>query len=713
MDFFATAPKGLERALADELRSLGLTSAESTRGGVRLSGSLEVGYRACLGSRLANRVLLSLASFPAPDPEALYQGVRSINWSEHLRAEQTLAVDFASSHSQITHTHFGALKVKDAVVDQFRDKTGQRPNVSTEHPDVQINAHVHDDLATIYLDLSGDSLHRRGYREEGARAPLKENLAAALLWLADWPRIAKAGGAFLDPMCGSGTLPIEAALMASDTAPGLFRTYWGFLGWKQHDAALWTKLVEQARSAVRREGLPPIWGSDEDVRVLRAARTNLDQAGLRDLVRIEHRSLKDVVPPEGLSGTPRGLFMVNPPYGERLGERNSWAPLYTELGNVLRDRFEHWQAGLFTGNKELVENVGLKPQSTHALFNGPIECQLYVYPILPKLNRSAPVQAGPAGLKWGAAQRAEAFGNRLKKNLRHLRKWAKRENVTCFRAYDKDLPEYAVAVDLYEGWVHVQEYAPPSTVEPQKARNRLLDLLATLPEICEVPPERIALKTRERQKGHAQYEKQASTGTMHEVHEGGHTFLVNLTDYLDTGLFLDHRMTRALLGTLSRGKRFLNLFCYTATATVYAAKGGATRSTSVDMSNTYLDWARLNFERNGLGSEHRLVRGDVTAWLASPQPEYDLIFLDPPTYSRSKRMEDDFDVQRDHVSLLQQTSKWLAKGGTLVFSNNFRRFKLDEVAMPELSFEEITAQTIPEDFSRNQRIHRVWKIRRK
>jgi len=312
---------------------------------------------------------------------------------------------------------------------------------------------------------------------------------------------------------------------------------------------------------------------------------------------------------------------------------------------------------------------------------------------------------------------AEMLANRLRKNLRHLGKWARREGVTCYRVYDADLPEYALAVDLYEEWAHVQEYAAPATVDPTRAQARLADAMAVIPDALGIPADRVVLKIRRRQKGLAQYERQALTGQFREVHEGDLRFLVNLTDYLDTGLFLDHRPTRALMRGLVTGGRFLNLFAYTGTASVYAAAGGAASTTTIDMSSVYLDWARRNMALNGFaeGRAHRFIRADCLAWLASPHAErYHVIFVDPPTFSNSKRMgEATFDVQRDHVGLLRSIVPLLARGGLILFSNNFRHFKLHRSAFPDLTVEEITRSTIPPDFQRNPKIHNCWKITRR
>lgn len=311
----------------------------------------------------------------------------------------------------------------------------------------------------------------------------------------------------------------------------------------------------------------------------------------------------------------------------------------------------------------------------------------------------------------------EMFSNRLRKNLRHLGKWARRSGVTCYRLYDGDLPEYAVAIDLYEGWAHVQEYAAPASVSPERAAARLCDVMRVTPEILSIPPAQVVLKVRRRQRGPAQYERHADSARFHTVHEGGLAFLVNLTDYLDTGLFLDHRLTRGLIRGLAAGKGFLNLFAYTGSATVYAAAGGAAATTTVDMSGVYLDWARRNMGLNGFFAvaAHRFIQEDCLAWVESrPRDRFDLIFLDPPTFSNSKRMgERTFEVQRDHAALLRAVAHLLAPHGTLLFSNNFRQFRMDRAALREFDVQEITGATIPPDFQRNPRIHTCWKIQRK
>ena len=721
LELFAATPKGMESLLADELTSLGAEHLTRVRAGVEFSGTLETAYRVCLWSRLANRLLMPITRFMAKTPDELYAGIQQIDWATHLPADGTLAVDFNITRSRIKHSQFAALKVKDAIVDQFREKFGKRPGVDTERPDLRINVYLVKNEARVSLDLSGESLHRRGYRVEGGAAPMKENLASAILIRAGWPAISAKGGHLIDPMCGSGTLLIEAALMAADIAPGLLRRYFGFLGWLGHDAALWQSLCEEAQQ--RREqgisNMPRIQGSDINAKAVALAKGNVKRAGLENYIGIVHEKMQDAEP----TGPFPGLLLTNPPYGERMGGRDDLHLLYRQLGQVINTRFAAWQVGIFTCTPHLMRDIGLYAAKNFVLYNGALECQLFVY--YPHGESTVGTGAAPSvtSVLNGAGDLGGApmLANRLRKNLKHLGKWAKRNDISCYRLYDADLPEYALAIDLYQAektWVHVQEYQAPSSIDPVKAADRLRDALVTIRQVLEIPSEQLFFKQRRRQKGAAQYEKYDQRGEFHTVREGDARCRVNFSDYLDTGLFLDHRVTRDMIRNMAKGKRFLNLFAYTGVATVQAALGGATSTTTVDMSATYLDWAERNMKLNRFsGSEHRFVQANCIEWIKEQRSDsrarYDLIFLDPPTFSTSKRMDKTFDVQRDHVELLRDTARLLSPDGVLVFSNNFQKFKMDYDALAELDIRDITKQTIPEDFARHPKIHSCWLISRK
>ena len=713
--YIATAAQGLEPLLIQELQILGANTIESATGAVSFTGELALAYRVCLWSRLASRLLLPLTRFAVADAQALYGGVHALPWEDHLAPDGTLAIDFVGSSHAITHSHFGALKVKDAIVDRLRAHHGRRPSVARVRPQLRINVHLRHEQATVSLDLAGESLHRRAYRLDQGQAPLKENLAAAILWRAGWQAIAASGGAFVDPMCGAGTLAIEAAMLAADIAPGLRRTYFGFQGWLSHEPRIWHRLLEEAaqRRLAGLAQLPPIVGYDADGQAIHQAITNAERADLGGRIHFERRELRKATPP---AIAKPGLIATNPPYGERLGRIEELIPLYRSLGEHLKQHFSDWQAAVITSELELGKAIGLRARKRYALYNGALKCTLLLFS-LDASNHLAGSKVktaidAPPDAAAALGNGPQMLVNRLHKNLKQLSGWLQREQITCYRVYDADLPQYALAVDRYGPCVHVQEYAPPASVDPGQAQRRLQEALSAISTALAVPRSHIFLKQRRRQKGAAQYDKQADEGNFVEVSEGGLHLLVNLSDYLDTGLFLDHRITRAKLREWAHGKRFLNLFGYTGTASVYAAAGGAVRTTTVDASQTYLAWARRNMARNGFAlSRHDFVRADCLLWLQTAQARYDLIFLDPPTFSNSKRSAQSFDVQRDHVALLQAAGRLLAPRGTLIFSTNYRRFKLDQAALPGFVIEDLSAATLPPDFARNPRIHQCWLLR--
>ena len=712
---------GFAESLATELVGLGATETRVRRSGVNFVGSLETAYAACLWSRLAGRVMLPIATFEAKTPEALYSGVRNILWREHLDVDSSFAIDCTLVRSVLRHSKHAALVAKDGIVDQFRESLGKRPNVQREQPNVRIHLHVEKNQATVSIDLSGDSLHRREYRTDTGPAPLKENLAAGLLVKAGWPNIASANGGFIDPMCGSGTLAVEAALIALDRAPGLTRSYFGFLGWEQHDNALWQSQLAHAKERAElcsSRARPRLVGFDQDGAAIKRARGHAAKAGVGQWIHFERRALSQSIKPlqDHAIAPPRaGLLITNPPYGERLHASESTE---RELGAVLQHCPPAWRLALLTTSDSISARIGLQVKAKHRCFNGPIECDLLEFQANASQNEVS---------KAPAAVQDSSFANRLRKNLRSLRKWARREEVRCYRIYDADIPEYAVAVDLYQGletasneqsWAHVQEYAAPANISPVVAARRLDTAVDAVSQVLELPSNQIYLKRRVRGKGGERYGQLKTQASFEHVREGRCEFLVNFTDHVDTGLFLDHRNTRQFLSDAAHEKSFLNLFAYTGTATVHAALGGARRSLSVDMSPTYARWAKQNFTLNGLDPmQHRYETIDCFAWLKKravrESSRFDLIFLDPPTFSNSKRMQTNFDVQRDHSELIVQVLSLLRPNGTLFFSTNARKFRLDAtLAEPSerISVEDISAQTVPFDFSRRSNIHRCWRF---
>jgi 23S rRNA (guanine2445-N2)-methyltransferase / 23S rRNA (guanine2069-N7)-methyltransferase len=710
MKFFASCGKGLEYLLADELVALGCAHATATVAGANVEGSLADAQRAVMWSRLASRVLWPLAEFECADEHALYAGAAALPWQQHLTPAMTVAVDAHVSGDAITHARYAAQRLKDAVVDVLREATGARPDVDTDAPDLRLNLVVRKGRAIVSVDLGGGPLHRRGWRSTQGEAPLKENLAAAVLLRGDWPRLHAEGGALLDPMCGSGTLLIEGALMAADVAPGLLRN--GTLApsrWLGFDLDGWQALRAEAlqREIAGRAALRPLFtGSDLDPHAIRAARQNAALAGVEDVIAFGVHDLRALPGQDA----PRGLVACNPPYDARLAADPA---LYRALGDALKRATPGWRASLLCGDAELARATGLRAAKKYQLFNGALECSLIVVDPIAPPARQRDAAAQPL------AEGAQMVANRLRRNLRTLKSWREREGVECFRAYDADIPEYAAAIDVYavagdpsQRWLHVQEYAAPAEIPEATTRRRLNDLLAATREVFELPRERIALKTRAIGKGGSKYAQGFERrGEVLVVREGDARLRVNLFDYLDTGLFLDHRPMRLRIAEEAGDTRFLNLFGYTGAATVHAALGGARTTTTVDLSATYLQWCADNLQENGVGgAKHRLVQADALQWLEADSGQYDLVFCDPPTFSNSKRAGD-FDIQASHVRLLRAAMARLAPGGVLYFSNNFRRFKLDADAIAAFAHcEDISPATIPPDFARNPRIHRTWRL---
>ncbi|MGL5344919.1 MAG: bifunctional 23S rRNA (guanine(2069)-N(7))-methyltransferase RlmK/23S rRNA (guanine(2445)-N(2))-methyltransferase RlmL [Plesiomonas sp.] len=702
---FATTARGLEELLKTELESLGAQECKLTQGGVHFKGSVEIMYRSMMWSRLASRILLPLATFKVFSELDLYLGAGSVNWQNIFDVKDTFAVDFTGTNDEIRNSQFGAVRVKDAIVDHFSRKVGDRPSVERQDADIRINVYLHKEEAVLSLDLCGASLHQRGYRDRTGAAPLKENLAAALVLRSGW----KIGTPLVDPMCGSGTLLIEAAMMASDMAPALWREQWGFLAWKGHDRDVWKAIRDDAQvraNAGVSKTAPLFFGIDNDQRVIDRAQTNIRNAGLTSLISLKRADAVALTNPLSTAQKAenlRGTVLSNPPYGERLGSVPALIALHTVFGRRLKQEFGGWRVSLFSGAPELLNCLQMRAERQFKAKNGPLDCIQKNYQIAEQQQDNS-----TRSLKG-----AEDFANRLRKNIKKRDKWAADEGLEAYRLYDADLPDYNVAIDRYLDHIVINEYAAPKEIEEQKARHRLFDLVVAVLDVTGVEADKVILKVRERKKGTSQYEKMANQDDYFVVHEYGASLWVNLTDYLDTGLFLDHRLTRRMLGQMAKGKRFLNLFAYTGTATVHAALGGASSTTTVDMSKTYLNWAEQNLNLNNIRGQHRLVQADCLRWLENADEQFDLIFIDPPTFSNSKRMDESFDVQRDHLKLMQNLQRLLSDDGVIVFSNNKRGFKMDMEGLAALGLDadDITNVSLSADFARNRQIHNCWIVK--
>jgi 23S rRNA (guanine2445-N2)-methyltransferase / 23S rRNA (guanine2069-N7)-methyltransferase len=694
---FVSCPKGLEYLLEDELTALGFDVARVSPQGVYGKADLALIYRLCLWSRLANRVQVILFSGEVLNQKTLYTLCHQFSWEAVFSADKTLGIEFHGESPEIRNSMFGAQLVKDAIVDRFRECSGERPTIDRDKPQVKLHAHLKHDTLTVSFDVTGYSMHQRGYRLEAGVAPLKENSAASMLVRAKWPSLMVAGASLHDPFCGSGTLVIEAAMMAANLAPGLLRHDHAVQYWLNHDPLLWEEARDEALKAVR---LPVslITGSDSDPAMIELAQANAARAGVAHWVTFSCQPLEACRP-----ASPTGLLIGNPPYGERLSDVTSLIPLYQQIGKTLHDEYQGWMAAIVTSNVMLAKTMSLRAAKQYTFYNGALACKLYCI----TLDAENQLRSYEPGRLSASAQ---MFVNRLKKNHAHLKKWANRHQITCYRVYDADLPEYAFAIDLYNDYVVVQEYSAPSTIDAHKAEQRRLDVIQATPVALGVPAEHLVVKQRQSQKGANQYQRMNHVGRTVEVSEGLARLSLNLYDYLDTGLFLDHRPLRLRFGTLAKNTRFLNCFCYTATASVHAALAGAL-TTNVDLSNTYLSWAEDNFRLNHLDvSRHQFIKYDCLDWLKVTTDQFDVIFLDPPSFSNSKSMTETLDVQRDHEVLIHAAMRLLKPKGILYFSTNFRSFKMSPALSVTYSVRDITVDTIDVDFKRNPKIHHCFML---
>lgn len=720
--YWVTCADGLEQLLEEEIAHLGATNVERKAGRLSFQGALETAYRICMWSRLASRVVMPIyehaieASHDVRDvAEELFEGAVNFDWSLVFAPQSTFAIRLHVERDIKVNSQFATLRVKDGVVDSFMDTVGRRPSIDIKQPEITLYVLAGKSSHIYCLDLSGDSLHKRGYRHYMTDAPIKENLAAAILHKAQLSTLKPA--LILDPMCGSGTFIIESLMILTDRAPGLVRRF-GFNGWHGHDHELWMSIKAEADERhvlAMQQPLPKFFAFDADWDAIKATKNNIIAAGFEsilDQIQIEERTLADW-PDFNLSDQEHAFVVTNPPYGERLGDKASNRAVYLGISSLLQQHFANQHAAVIAAQIEQADVLAFHEPKTLRLMNGKLP--IYVrFGTVKAANNTTPFLA-----QWNSQpveiEEAQDFANRLQKNMTALKKWATKEQVHCLRLYDADLPDFNVAVDLYGERLHVQEYAPPKTIEPEKAKKRFNLALAAIRAVTGLGREAIFIKTRARQSGKTQYEKQSTVSKRFVVKEGKANILVNLTDYLDTGLFLDHRQMRLRIAKEVRGKHFLNLYSYTSTVSLHAALNGAASTTSVDLSNTYLNWSKENFVLNGLtvdhaDEQHMFFAADCFEWLKEGHEQYDMIFIDPPTFSNSKKFYGTFDVQRDHISLLKRAMNRLSTGGTLYFSNNYRGFELDEEIEAMFDITEITQDTIGPDFKRNQKIHRAWKI---
>ena len=758
MEFIATCPKGFEKLLAEELASFHIPQVRQLRGQVAFGGELADAYRACLWSRLASRVLLVLARVGAADADALYEGVHSIDWSAHLAPGATFVIDSHGTNDNLRNTQFVALRSKDAISDQLFSARGMRPVVNTDAPDVIVDVRLQRERATVSIDLTGEPLFHRGYDSRAARkvAPLRADYAAMVLAAGRWYRNVRHGAPVLAALwAGQGAVLVEAAAEAFDRAPGLLRARWGFEGWAGHDAYAWDELLAEAdeRATAGEKNSLALYACDTRPGAEAACRGALRAAGLdceltfapaAEVLDAARAAGDDALVTCDLSWLSEDDLALE---ASALTAMSAAAGM--NVAALVRD-------------SSVDAAVQAAPAEVFDVIQGREPAYVRCFDAVP--GQAAPE---PACVTLAGGERvpvlvpaSDQFAARLAKVAKLRAKWARREDVSCYRVYDADLPDYAVAIELYQGldgkgrWLQVSEYAAPQEIDADLARRRLMDVLAIAPRVMGIDPSNVNLRVRTRARGGSQYADEGSAAATpaagefsrlrgqradmrnrhkpsltdlprgaHLIDEGGLTFEVNFSARLDCGIFLDHRDTRAEVREMMKktlgSKRFLNLFAYTGTATCYAADGGAKFTTTVDLSRPSLDWARRNMARNGFtGPEHEFVQADVIQWVSEQRHtrnRWDLVFCDVPTFSNSQRMKkSSWDVQRDHSELIIGVSRLLTRNGCAIFSCNLRGFKPDVEALQKAGvvIEDITASTIPEDFKRNAKIHHAYIVRR-
>lgn len=738
----ATTAFGLERLVVRELERLGYTPKVLRAGRVAFAGDYRAICKANLHLRTAERVVVALGNFKADDFGLLFDGTKALPWQEWIPPDGAFPVSGRSHKSQLSSVPACQRIVNKAIAEALLAGHGvsSLPESGTTYA---VEVELFENQASLLLDTTGVGLHKRGYRTLMAEGQIRETLAAAMVDLSVWNR----DRPLIDPFCGTGTIAIEAAMIGRQMAPGLQRRFaaeeWGTI-----PQSMWQECREEARAQI----LPPleqrIVATDLNPESLNLARHHAERAGVAEDIHFQQRAFEDLT-----SSRQYGCVICNPPYGLRVGTEAETTALYLKIPAVLR-KLPTWSHYVLTARDDFERLIGQPATRRRKLYNGRIECTYYQFlgPKPPSLTAgrrrddqpagenppepapsqgafdapppSPPIAAAPArqpkpipqpvfgGLREEAERQAREFSNRLANRARHLRRWPTKRGITCYRLYDRDVPDVPLVVDRLEDALHIAEYRRPHDRTPAQHADWLDLMVSTAAKALEVQRNRVFLKRRETQSGASQYGRFSDQGVTLEAHEGGLKFLLNLSDYLDTGLFLDHRITRGKVRDEADGTRFLNLFGYTGAFTVYAAAGGAAATTTVDLSPNYIGWAQKNMELNGLtGRQHRFVARDAREFLASlpEMPQFDLAVVDPPTFSNSKRVEDDWDVQHHYGDLLESLARRMSPGGVVYFSNNFRRFKFDESAVASYTSREISKQTVPEDF-RNERIHRCWRL---
>lgn len=694
---FASTNFGTENLLEQELLDIGVKILNVKRGGIYYEANELLLYQSLMWSRIASRIFLYIKKFRINNIKDLYNNIYDINWTEFFNVNNTFMINCKGTNNIVRNSLFGSLIVKDAIVDQFNKKYGCRPNVDRISPNIRIKVLISNkNIMHVMLDLSGDALYKRGYRQFCHSTPIKENLASAIVLNSGWIK----NTPIIDPMCGSGTLLIEAAMMSCDKAPGLNRVKWGFKFWKKYNKSLWKNVFETAQKrfqiGLQKCSKNYFIGYDYNAEIIEKAKINTSNAGLSNIIQFFTKNLNNLK--NTYNKKEFGILLSNPPYGEREQTESQLVGLYVQLSMISKKYFKNWQLSVFSSSNFLLNFLQMQSHKEYILRNGALNCTQKNYKIF--LHSSI--------------TESDEFQNRLTKNFKKLNNWTQQENIECFRVYNADLPNYNIIIDIYKKWIVLQEYKAPKIINYKKAHKRLCNAIYHTKEILSININNIILKIRQKNKNKTQYQKLFNQNNFIEIKEHHAKFLVNLTDYLDTGLFLEKRLIRKLIGKMSKGKDFLNLFSYTGTATVYAGLGNANSTTSIDISNTYIQWSIRNMSINNLsGSKHNFIQTNCLNWIKTTNKKFDLIFINPPTFSNSKKMNKSFELKRDFFHLIKDLKRILRQDGNIIFSSSTHNFKinLDVLDKIKLYAKNITKKTQSKDYINDSKIYHSWIIK--
>ncbi|MGL4524264.1 MAG: bifunctional 23S rRNA (guanine(2069)-N(7))-methyltransferase RlmK/23S rRNA (guanine(2445)-N(2))-methyltransferase RlmL [Spirochaetia bacterium] len=699
--FLANCPLHAEDLLSQEIVDLGGTIVERVRSGVYFCGKIDLLYRSCLWLRTASSLKLVIKRFKAKDRPSFYQAILTNPWFDHMTSATSIACQVSSAPQSFAPNHFLALVVKDAIADSFRKVGRARPNVNTENPDLGVAVHMEGENGTLLLEL-GHALHQRSWRinaqssEHGVvikkkSSSMQENLAAVLLYRSHWPKFARQGLAFVDAICWQGVTLFEAYAMATDYAPQLKKSSIGFEKWVQYDPALWQKCKEEAnlRYEKGKENTPLFYGFDTNDTALDQARLCCEKAQFSHEIQFEKSHLLSLRPP-----CEKGFMIINPKYSEQLNDAQKTEAFFHEVATYMKANLRGWNIAMTLPSEDALRYLDVRTDRLNTFYHGAEKRHLARFTLFSEAMIT-PLSKQGERMKLYLQDRYASLSDLAKK------KW----KTSVYRLYCAEKPGYAALCDIYNDILVIQ---------PFETSPEIKELTRACQEVAGINRVNTVIKKRRKMKESEQYETEKSLVNVEKiVIEGGLKFYVNLSAYIDTGFYLDHRPLRLWLSKECKGNTFLNLFCYTGAMSVVAAQAGARKICSVDASKTYLNIAEKNMKLNRLETLNaQWVRSDVHKFLQKNSDSWDIIYVDPPTYSNGTG-RDNFDVHRDHPRLLHLCIQALAPKGKIYFSTHSRKFRLDEKIECDYLVKDLTKASLDEDCQTDRPIHYLWEIKKR